>query len=109
MDQEDFQKLCRTDKLSDDGIFVGRVGVRQVALVRKGQELFAFKNLCPHAGSPLSGGIVRNEIIECPRHHWEFNMRSGECLDQPLYCLRLYDVKQEDGWIWVRERDPEIW
>lgn len=109
MTEETFQRLCKGDLVSPERIHVAYLGARQIALVRRGGSVTAFKNRCPHAGAPLSGGIVRGGTIECPRHHWEFYLDSGECVDQPLYCLRMYDVREEGGWIWVRERTPEIW
>ncbi len=105
----DFVKLCRAEKLEGGRIGLGRVGVRQVAALRVGGTLHAFKNTCPHAGSPLSGGTLHGTRITCPRHHWAFDLVSGECRDQPMYCLSLYDAREVDGWIEVRERNPEIW
>jgi NAD(P)H-dependent nitrite reductase small subunit len=109
MKTEDFHKFCRIDDVSERDVFVGRLGVRKVAVVQRGEKYYAFKDTCPHAGSPLSKGTVETQTIECPRHHWVFDLESGECLDQPLYCLRLYDVREEDGWLWLKERNPEIW
>lgn len=105
----EFVRLCPADRLEGGRVAVGRVGVRQVAVVRVGGALRAFKNTCPHAGSPLSGGTLSGATITCPRHHWQFDLETGACRDQPMYCLSLYDAREVDGWIEVREQNPEIW
>jgi nitrite reductase (NADH) small subunit len=105
----EFVRLCPASKLDASSIAVGRVGVRQVAVVRVGGRLFGFKNTCPHAGSPLSNGKLCGLTIQCPRHQWVFDLETGECPEHAIYALSLYDVRERDGWIEVRERNPEIW
>jgi nitrite reductase/ring-hydroxylating ferredoxin subunit len=105
----EFVRLCPAAKLDHAPIAVGRVGVRQVAVVRLGDRLHAFKNTCPHAGSPLSNGKLCAGTIQCPRHQWVFDIASGACAEHPLYALSLYDARERDGWIEVREQNPEIW
>ena len=33
--------------------------------------------------------IVRDGVIECPRHHWRWDITSGECLEGGTLPLRL--------------------
>lgn len=99
----------RSERLSEGEVRVGRVGVRQVALVRDQGRVHVFKNNCPHAGAPLSAGEVCDGTVVCPRHRWRFLLHTGACVDQPLYELRLYDVEERDGWIYAAERETEIW
>lgn len=47
----------------------------------------AFEDVCPHAFWPLSDGCVRNGLIECPGHGWEFELQSGKCVNAPAYAL----------------------
>lgn len=35
---------------------------------------------CPHAGEDLSEVPIVDDVIECPRHHWRWDVRSGTCL-----------------------------
>lgn len=105
----EFTRLCPADRVTEGRVTIGRVGVRQVAVTKVNGALHAFKNTCPHAGSPLSGGTLQGTTITCPRHAWRFDVATGGCADQPMYELSLYDARERDGWIEVRERNPEIW
>ena len=44
---------------------------------------------CPHAGEDLTFADVRDGRIECPRHHWIWDYRTGECLEKGNVDLRV--------------------
>lgn len=105
----EFRKLVRSDRVREGRIAIGRYGVRQVAVVRQRGALFAFKNTCPHAGAPLSGGTLGPDCITCPRHAWRFRLSDGACDESEMYSLSLYEAREVDGWIEVRPLAEEIW
>jgi nitrite reductase/ring-hydroxylating ferredoxin subunit len=99
-DVRDFaEKSCR----------VVRVGGRDIAVIRWNGELFAFKNVCAHQGAPLCGdlatrldsdrpGNVRSvrsaPVVQCTRHRWEFDVRTGEALYDPKIRVRTYKIRE---------------
>lgn len=78
-------------------------------------EFFALKNTCPHMGGPLCQGTVRGtseamvtadaqlevrwvrsgEIISCPWHHWEFEIKTGRTIFTSKQRVRGYPVSVE--------------
>ncbi|WP_013325447.1 aromatic ring-hydroxylating oxygenase subunit alpha [Gloeothece verrucosa] len=81
----------------------------------KGQ-LHALENACPHKGVVLDKGEVRENILVCPYHGWEFNPE-GECIkipylppEQKLPCAkaRSYPVQEKYGIIWVFPGDASL-
>ncbi|MBM2576364.1 nitrite reductase small subunit NirD [Jannaschia sp. Os4] len=49
-----------------------------VAVFRTGaDEVFALDDRCPHAGGPLSEGIVHGRSVTCPLHNWVFDLETG--------------------------------
>ncbi len=44
---------------------------------------------CPHAGEDLTHATVCDGRIECPRHHWVWDARTGKCLDKGDIDLRV--------------------
>jgi UDP-MurNAc hydroxylase len=44
---------------------------------------------CPHAGEDLSYATICDGIVECPRHHWKWDARTGECLDGGTVPMRV--------------------
>jgi UDP-MurNAc hydroxylase len=47
------------------------------------------QRFCPHAGEDLSFADIRDGVIECPRHHWMWDARSGQCVDKGTVPLRV--------------------
>jgi nitrite reductase/ring-hydroxylating ferredoxin subunit len=75
----------------------------------------AASSVCPHRGEDLSGGMVYLGAIDCPLHHYLYDLRTGvnryprdvypADLADTVANLPLYPVKEEDGWIWVGPRE----
>ena len=59
-----------------------------VVVIRSGNGVKVYEDVCPHAAWPLSEGEVSGSVLECPGHGWEFDVETGKCLNAPAYCLR---------------------
>ena len=60
-------------------------------------QVFAYHDRCPHADWPLSEGTLNNSTLECPGHAWEFDVKSGRCLNAPDHCLTAVPAIIEEG------------
>ena len=92
-----------------------RVGGREIGVFNVNGELFALRNVCPHRGAPLCKGRLRPrvtsngvgsvefaeeiELIKCPWHLWEFDLRSGVSAHDPKLHVRTYEVRRIDDQI----------
>jgi nitrite reductase/ring-hydroxylating ferredoxin subunit len=74
-----------------------------VVLYRKHAEILAVGNECPHEGGSLCDGWVEGEIVVCPRHGWEVDLRSGACMTVPGERVPSYAVAVEDGSVYLEE------
>ncbi|MBM4435832.1 MAG: Rieske (2Fe-2S) protein [Actinobacteria bacterium] len=83
-----------------------------VTVFNLGGEYFALRNKCPHKGGPLGRGRIRphvvaaaggyafereGEIVKCPYHNWEFDIRTGRALYDARYQAKTYRAAVEDG------------
>ncbi|MCC7575710.1 MAG: Rieske (2Fe-2S) protein [Methanomethylovorans sp.] len=75
---------------------------QKIALIKKGNELFAISNKCVHMECPLSKGELENYVIKCPCHDWRFDIRSGEFLDAKELKVPVYELKVSDGNIYLK-------
>ncbi len=83
-----------------------------LARLRSG-EVAAAEPLCPHEQARLADGTIREGAVDCPKHHYLFDLKTGENLyPSRVYpkwkleevgdlSLPLYPCREEDGWIVV--------
>lgn len=81
---------------------VPNLGKKQVTV--DGQELllvnfkgtvYAVESECPHQGAPLSGAVVKDGHLACPRHGYRFELKDGSCPDHPEFVLKTWPVRIE--------------
>lgn len=77
------------------------VGGQELLLINIKGEIFACENECPHQGAPLTAGIVKDGHLSCPRHGYRFNLKSGACLDNPEYTLKIFPTELQGDDIMV--------
>jgi UDP-MurNAc hydroxylase len=53
---------------------------------------FRMQRFCPHAGEDLTYAIVRDGVVECPRHHWKWDARTGKCIEGGKIALRIESI-----------------
>ncbi|MDH5355835.1 MAG: Rieske (2Fe-2S) protein [Gammaproteobacteria bacterium] len=84
--------ICTTDVLADPGSYgfdVDHCGETvEGFLVRRDGEYHAYRNSCPHTGSPLDWVEhqfldMDGELIQCAVHDARFEIESGECVMGP--------------------------
>ncbi|MDG6105334.1 nitrite reductase small subunit NirD [Dactylosporangium aurantiacum] len=99
--------VCPYPRLEPERGVAALVDGAQVALFRVyGGEVHAIGNLDPISGAAvLSRGIVgsRGDVptVASPMHKQAFDLRSGECLDQPGVRVPVYPVRVRDGLVEV--------
>jgi len=77
-----------------------KIGVRDIAVFRVGDEFFALSNVCRHAFAPLSEGWMDGHMVMCPWHGWRYDVRDGTT-DHPDADVRTYPVTVRDGEVLV--------
>jgi nitrite reductase (NADH) small subunit len=102
-------------------VTVVRAGGVELGIVRwDGDEVYALRNVCPHAGGPVCGGRLGPRIIAAPSdplaldvdercptltcgwHGWEFDARDGSALAPGSRLrVRTYPVRIDAGTVLV--------
>ena len=109
--------ICRLDDLSNPGSVGFKMGAEPWPLrgfvVRRGNEVFAYVNRCPHAGHPLNLRPDEflawdREHILCNSHGAMFEIAGGACIAGPCegQALSALPIKIEEGVV-VLDADPE--
>ncbi|ALS29046.1 2Fe-2S ferredoxin [Paenibacillus sp. 32O-W] len=101
----------------EGGRVIVNVQGREIGVYRIGGLFYALYNYCPHQGAPLCEGIVcgttmpsdvyayeygrAGEIVRCPWHGWEFDIKTGRSLVSGRIRARSYPVELRDGKIGI--------
>jgi nitrite reductase/ring-hydroxylating ferredoxin subunit len=96
--------FCTLDALPDPGskaFTIARDGEEQeIFVVRRGGDVFAYSNHCPHVGSPLDWqpDVFLNHAkshIQCATHGALFRIEDGMCIAGPCRDEKLDRVPIE--------------
>jgi nitrite reductase/ring-hydroxylating ferredoxin subunit len=75
---------------------------RRVGVFRDDDGTFVAREVrCKHQGADLGAGRLVGSRVTCPRHGWEYDLRTGECTNMSSLPLRAHGLKIENGWIHV--------
>jgi nitrite reductase/ring-hydroxylating ferredoxin subunit len=106
--------VARVDEIPPGGRKIVEVEGRSIGIFNVGGEFVAVRNRCPHQGGPLCLGTLvgaidsprpgvylhsrPGEMIRCPWHAWEFDLRDGRSWFDPARTrVRSYDVTVSSG------------
>jgi nitrite reductase/ring-hydroxylating ferredoxin subunit len=94
----EFATVARADELAPGKMKLVQVGREEVVLANVDGTFYAFGNECTHAGAPLAEGDLSRDVVRCPRHGTEFDVKTGKPLRGPgKEPLPTYEVRVENG------------
>ncbi|NHN30505.1 Rieske (2Fe-2S) protein [Paenibacillus agricola] len=87
-------------------------GGRSLGVYNLNGQFYALRNICPHQGAELCKGLTKplvvssapgrfeyereGEIIRCPWHQWEFDIKTGCQIVDPEVRIKSYEVTVEE-------------
>ncbi|MDO3333899.1 ferredoxin subunit of nitrite reductase and ring-hydroxylating dioxygenase [Mycobacteroides abscessus subsp. bolletii] len=112
------RRVCAVEEIPPGSMKLVSAGKFGVGVYNVHGEFFAIANYCSHEGAPLCSGLVGGtnefnaetgemsyvrdgEIVRCPWHQWEFDLRTGQTLSDPDRRIRTYRVDIHDGEVFV--------
>ena len=97
-----WHELAAVTDLSPGGTrFTGAAG-RSFIVHRSGDEISVYDNRCPHQSTELTAAGLEDDRLTCPKHGWQFDIRTGACVAAGDKPLTRVEHKVEDGKVWVQ-------
>ena len=86
------------------------LGDREILIINVDGSLYAIGQKCTHLGGDLSKGTLEGNIITCPRHHSQFDVRNGKVVTPPTILfmhphikdIKTYQLRIEHGYILIK-------
>lgn len=102
-DAQGWVEVCAVDDLAVQDVQGFEYAGQVYALYRVGEdEFYASAGLCTHEQVELSGGLVIDGCIECPKHNGRFELSTGDPVRRPVKVgLTMYPVERREDSLFV--------
>ena len=106
---KDWYVICRKEEIEENKILLKYVFDQEIIIWKKKERIMAWENLCIHRGSRLSLGSIKNGILKCAYHGWEYN-QDAQCVKIPSQpdikipkkaCVKSYKVIEKMNMVWI--------
>ncbi len=98
----EFVKVATTDEVLPGTGKVAEVNGQAIALFNVDGTFYAIDNTCVHRGGPLGEGELEDDTVSCPWHGWQYNVKTGACLNNPSASVKTFEVAVEGSDVKVR-------
>ncbi len=98
-DSEGWIEVCAAADLGPSDVIRFDHGKKTFALIRDAAgALYATDGICTHGNTHLADGLVKDDIIECPKHNGRFHLADGTPARAPV-CrgLATYPLEERQG------------
>jgi len=98
-DVDGWIEICAAADLGPADVLRFDHGKKSYALIRDAAgRLFATDGICTHGNTHLGDGLIKDNIIECPKHNGRFHLADGSPARAPV-CrgLATYPLEERNG------------
>jgi MocE subfamily Rieske [2Fe-2S] domain protein len=102
-DENGWIEVCDEALLAREDVLRFDCGRKTFAIYRGATgRLFASDGICTHGNTHLAGGLVKGEVIECPKHNGRYHLADGSPARAPV-CRGLctYSVESRGGRLFI--------
>jgi 3-phenylpropionate/trans-cinnamate dioxygenase ferredoxin subunit len=98
----EFRRVARRDEVPPGEARAFDVDGVPIAIYNVEGEFYATCDTCSHEEASLADGWLDDDVVTCPSHGAEFNVRTGEVLSLPATePIATYPVRVEGDDIFV--------
>ena len=75
---------------------------KELALFNVDGKFYAIDNTCLHQGGPLGEGQLEGDIVTCPWHAWQYDVKTGVNPENAQIKVNKHEVKVEGNEVKVK-------
>lgn len=95
-------RVGNINEIPENQILGVRIENHNLILYKQNNNIYCYTNACSHLGFPLDKGKVKNGIITCASHQFEYDLNTGKCLTVPDIALQIYQVRVKGDKVYVQ-------
>lgn len=96
-----FHVVCNVHEIVDNRAKIVYLNGENIAIFKYEGKISAVNNICRHQHGPIGEGKIVDGCITCPWHGYQYYPGNGQSPPPFTEKLETYDVKVENGQIWV--------
>jgi nitrite reductase (NADH) small subunit len=97
----EFVKVAETSDIEPGSGKVVTVKDKTIALFNVDGTFYAIDNTCVHRGGPLGEGDLEGDLVSCPWHGWQYDVKTGISATNPSAKVTAYEVKKDGSSIMI--------
>ena len=101
IEYEDFE-VCDAAEIPEGERKIMRIGGRSMGVFHHDGEWYAVRNYYLHRSGPVATGDLEGDVLTCPWHGYQYDVKTGEFLLDPAVKLETYQVDIRDGKVHVQ-------
>jgi cytochrome P450/nitrite reductase/ring-hydroxylating ferredoxin subunit len=101
--------IARTKDLEDSSVNAVNIDGIDLLVLRQANAISIFQGHCPHQGTPLSEGTVKDGLLTCRAHGWQFNCSSGCSRGLSPADLKRFEAVVDGGEVTVDRNEVRAW
>lgn len=70
---------------------------RTVFIYRDGETYKVYDSHCPHQVTDIPHLALEGRTLTCPKHQWQFDIRTGACIQKGKHPLKTFENQVEKG------------
>jgi len=95
--QPGWHDLLAANDAKNDGITYIDCSGRSLFIYRKRTDYRVYDSRCPHQVTNIPHLALEGKRLTCPKHHWAFDVTTGQCVEKGNRPLREFKAKVENG------------
>ncbi len=100
--KNNFVAACSVDDIPENCAQIVTLAGERVAVFKYDGRISAVSNVCQHQNGPLGEGMIINGCITCPWHGYQYLPENGSSPPPFTEKIPTFDVKVENGRVFVR-------
>ena len=90
-------EVCAIGEVPERAALFRQVGGASLLLTRVGDDVRAYPNACPHLGMPLDDAEIKDGVLTCRYHGFQYLLATGESLTVADVALPSLPVELDAG------------
>ena len=90
-------EVAKAGEIAPGGMKFVKAGETEIVVCNCEGRYYAVDRRCGHMNGPLDMGALDGTILTCPMHHVQFDITTGQALNQPI--PEYIDERLPDRWL----------